>query len=161
MKKILAAALLVLSGLSMTAAPVILTDTLSSGMPKGWKAYGMGGSCRAESGTLRVTAADPAREWGICKVFEISKPGKYTFSAEVSRPGNGTLGGNMQLLIIAGVKKGTCGFFGKAQTGSFMQVSSSIEIFDKTRNLTVYIHCPAGETGDFLIRNAQFSGITK
>ncbi len=151
-------AALLLYGFCGSAEPVNLLDTHPYGLPRGWIAYGRGGSCRAESGVLRITNNDPACEWGICQTLPITKPGSYVFSLEVSVPEDARPGGNASLLLVCGNTKSDVVHFQSAVKGRYVRISARLNVFDvHAKGVTVYLYSSLRECSDFLIRNADFS----
>ena len=158
MKKSLLGILMLFAGIAaVQAEPVNMIDTYASGIPKGWEAFGKGGSCRYENGLLRMTDNEMKFEWGIRKVFPISQPGRYTFTLEVALPENCANAGKMKLMLMAGNRVGSIGYLNQARPGEFVKISSTMELFDKTSKITVYISGSFNETGDYYIRKADFS----
>jgi hypothetical protein len=158
MKKMILAFLALLLGSATVFADAInMTDTRPCGIPKGWEAFGKGGSCRYENGLLRITDQESKFEWGIRKIIPISQPGRYTFTMEVALPAQTTDSGHLKLVLMAGNKTGTIGYLNRAKNGDFTKISSTIELPEKTSKLTVYISSSFNETGDYYIRKATFT----
>ena len=149
---------LILGAASLFAEAINMTDTRPCGIPKGWEAFGKGGSCRYENDLLRITDRESKFEWGIRKIIPISQPGRYTFTMEVALPAQTADSGNLKLVLMAGNKTGTIGHLNQAKNGDFTKISSTIELPEKTSKLTVYISGSFNETGDYYIRNATFTG---
>lgn len=149
--------LLTLCTITVLAEAVNVIDTKPCGVPKGWEAFGKGGSCRYENGLLRVTDNEMKFEWGIRQVLPIKRPGRYTFTIEVALPENNTDGGKLKLMLMAGNRVGTIGYLRQAKAGEFTKISSTIELFDKTSKVTVYLCGSFNETGDYYIRKATFT----
>ena len=144
------------------ADAVNMIDTHASGIPKGWEAFGKGGSCRYENGLLRITDNEMKFEWGIRQVLPLSGPGRYTFTVEVALPEHCTDSGKLRLFLMAGNRTGTIGHLNQARKGEFTKISSTIEIPDKkTSKVTVYLCGSFNETGDYLIRKATFTAVAK
>ena len=158
MKKMTFALLGILLGATTLLAEAInMTDTRPCGVPKGWEAFGKGGSCRYENDLLRITDRESKFEWGIRKVIPISQPGRYTFTMEVALPDQATDSGNLKLVLMAGNKTGSIGYLNQAKNDSFTKISSTIDLPEKTSKLTVYISGSFNETGDYYIRKANFT----
>ncbi len=158
MKKTMLAFLVLFLGTAVALAEAVnMTDTRPCGIPKGWEAFGKGGSCRYENDLLRITDCESKFEWGIRKVMPISQPGRYTFTMEVALPDNAANNGNLKLVLMAGNKIGTIGYLKQACKGEFTKISSTIDLQEKAPKITVYISGSFNETGDYYIRKADFS----